>query len=114
VNAAIYSPSGSNAGIGFAIPVDAVSRVVPKLIRNGRVPTLAGRSRRLASVIAATGVIGDVVVTANGKPVPRSATTARDCRCPCRCRCARKSCPPRKLTGRQGEAGALSHAEAAI
>jgi len=39
VNAAIYSPSGSNAGIRFAIPVDAVSRVVPKLIRNGRVPT---------------------------------------------------------------------------
>src|SRR5580704_346866 len=39
VNTAIYSPSGSNAGIGFAIPVDAVNRVVPELIRNGPVPT---------------------------------------------------------------------------
>jgi S1-C subfamily serine protease len=37
VNTAIYSPSGSNAGIGFAIPVDEVNRVVPQLIRNGKV-----------------------------------------------------------------------------
>jgi S1-C subfamily serine protease len=33
VNAAIISPSGSSAGIGFAIPVDEVNRVVPRLIR---------------------------------------------------------------------------------
>ena len=38
VNTAIYSPSGAYAGIGFAIPVDVVNRVVPQLIRNGRVP----------------------------------------------------------------------------
>ena len=37
VNSAIISPSGSNAGIGFAIPVDTVNRIVPQLIRNGRV-----------------------------------------------------------------------------
>ncbi|MGH7225220.1 MAG: S1C family serine protease, partial [Gemmataceae bacterium] len=36
VNTAIYSPSGSNAGIGFAIPVDEVNRVVPELIRKGK------------------------------------------------------------------------------
>lgn len=36
VNVAIYSPSGASAGIGFAIPVDAVSRVVPNLLENGR------------------------------------------------------------------------------
>ena len=36
VNTAIYSPSGSNAGIGFAIPVDTVNRIVPELIRNGK------------------------------------------------------------------------------
>jgi S1-C subfamily serine protease len=36
VNTAIYSPSGGNAGIGFAIPVDEVNRVVPQLIRTGR------------------------------------------------------------------------------
>ena len=37
VNAAIYSPSGAYAGIGFAIPVDEVNRVIPQLIRNGKV-----------------------------------------------------------------------------
>ena len=36
VNTAIYSPSGAYAGIGFAVPVDTVNRVVPALIRNGR------------------------------------------------------------------------------
>jgi S1-C subfamily serine protease len=36
VNTAIYSPSGSSAGIGFAIPVDTVARVVPQLIAHGR------------------------------------------------------------------------------
>ncbi len=37
VNTAIYSPSGAYAGIGFAIPVDEVNRVVPQLIRSGKV-----------------------------------------------------------------------------
>ena len=36
VNAAIFSPSGAYAGIGFAIPVDVVRRVVPRLIRDGK------------------------------------------------------------------------------
>ena len=37
VNAAIISPSGSSAGIGFAIPVDTVNRIIPQLIQNGKV-----------------------------------------------------------------------------
>lgn len=37
VNTAIYSPSGSSAGIGFAIPVDTVNRVVPELIAHGKI-----------------------------------------------------------------------------
>ncbi|NMG28585.1 S1C family serine protease [Aromatoleum evansii] len=35
INTAIYSPSGASAGIGFAVPVDTVMRVVPQLIKNG-------------------------------------------------------------------------------
>ena len=35
VNTAIYSPSGTWSGIGFAIPVDSANRVVPEIIRNG-------------------------------------------------------------------------------
>jgi S1-C subfamily serine protease len=37
VNTAIYSPSGASAGVGFAIPVDTVRRVVNELIRKGKV-----------------------------------------------------------------------------
>jgi S1-C subfamily serine protease len=37
MNTAIYSPSGVSAGIGFAIPVDTVQRVVPQVLRHGRV-----------------------------------------------------------------------------
>ncbi|MGJ5139912.1 S1C family serine protease [Bradyrhizobium oligotrophicum] len=39
VNTAIYSPSGASAGIGFAVPVDRVNRVVPRLIASGRYVT---------------------------------------------------------------------------
>jgi S1-C subfamily serine protease len=35
VTSAIYSPVGTNAGIGFSVPSAAVSRVVPELIRSG-------------------------------------------------------------------------------
>ena len=37
INTAIYSPSGASAGIGFAVPVDTVNRVIPELIAHGRV-----------------------------------------------------------------------------
>jgi len=37
VNTAIASPSGAYAGVGFAVPVDTVNRVVPQLISNGSV-----------------------------------------------------------------------------
>jgi S1-C subfamily serine protease len=37
VNTAIYSPSGASAGIGFAVPVDTVNRVVTELIAYGKV-----------------------------------------------------------------------------
>jgi S1-C subfamily serine protease len=102
VNTAIYSPSGSNAGIGFAIPIDTVNRVVPELIRSGRVPTpgigIVSATEEAASRLGVEGVIivrtapgspaeraglrgvdldrgelGDVIIGANGKPVRRLA-----------------------------------------
>jgi len=36
INTAIYSPSGASAGIGFAVPVDTIMRVVPQIIDKGK------------------------------------------------------------------------------
>jgi 2-alkenal reductase len=106
VNTAIYSPSGASAGIGFAIPVDVVNRVVPDLIRTGRVPTpgigiliadesavarlgiegvvIVGTQRGssaqragLEGIDRATGELGDVIVGAEGEPVRRLADLVR-------------------------------------
>jgi 2-alkenal reductase len=100
VTTAILSPSGSNAGIGFAIPIDTVNRIVPELIGKGYVPTpgigilaaseaaatragvqgivvvgtVAGSSAEragLRGIDQGTGKIGDVIVGVNGKPVRR-------------------------------------------
>jgi S1-C subfamily serine protease len=35
INTAIFSPSGGFMGIGFAVPVDTVNRIVPQLIAHG-------------------------------------------------------------------------------
>ncbi len=36
VNTQIVSPSGAFSGIGFAVPVDTVNRIVPELIKHGK------------------------------------------------------------------------------
>lgn len=69
VNAAIFSPSGASAGIGFAIPVDTVNLIVPQLIRFGKVtrPGLGVQvaEDQLARQLGLTGVL-IVEVTPNG------------------------------------------------
>lgn len=64
INAAIFSPSGAFAGIGFAVPVDTVNRVVPHLIESGRYvrPTLGitaddDLSKRLLEELEVSGVL---------------------------------------------------------
>jgi len=100
VTTAIISPSGTNAGIGFAIPIDVVNRIVPELIRDGKVPTPGigivaadesfatrmgvegvivvrttpgspAEHAGLRGVDTSTGALGDVIVQANGKDVKR-------------------------------------------
>src|SRR5499426_4920268 len=100
VNTAIYSPSGSSAGIGFAIPVDVVNRIIPELIGKGYVPTpgigivsaseeqatragvegvvivrtvpgSAAERAGLRGIDQATRKLGDIIVGVNGKPVRR-------------------------------------------
>jgi S1-C subfamily serine protease len=61
VNTAIFSPSGGSAGIGFAVPVGEVNRVVPQIISKGKVIrpglgiTLA--NRRLTEELGLDGVM---------------------------------------------------------
>jgi len=74
VTTAIISPSGTSAGIGFAIPVDVVNRVVPQLIRDGRVPTpgigIVAADEAVATRLGVEGVV--VVQTAPGSPAARA------------------------------------------
>ncbi len=63
INTAIFSPSGAYAGIGFAVPVDTVNRVVPQLIAQGkyRRPSLGievddGVNRVLARQLGIRGI----------------------------------------------------------
>jgi S1-C subfamily serine protease len=80
VNTAIFSPSGASAGIGFAIPIDSVNRVVPELIRRGSVPT-PGIGFVAANEAAATraGVQGVVIVrTAPGSSAERAGLRGMD------------------------------------
>ena len=66
VNTAIISGSGSSAGIGFAVPVDVVNRVVPKLITNGKVPRpgigIIVLDEEIAAGLGVLGVVIDRVV----------------------------------------------------
>lgn len=81
INTSIYSPSGASAGIGFAVPVDTVNRVVPELIRTGRYsrPSLGadfdeGLNQRL---IAGTQISGAFVLrVVNGSAAARAGLRA--------------------------------------
>jgi 2-alkenal reductase len=102
VTTAIFSPSGAYAGVGFAVPIDTVARVVPQLIQDGRAPvagigilaadeTVASRvgiegvlvwqtvpgspaaRAGLRSTDPQAGELGDVIVEAEGAPVRRLA-----------------------------------------
>lgn len=37
MNTMIFSPSGSSAGLGFAVPIDTIKNIVPQLISHGKV-----------------------------------------------------------------------------
>ena len=66
VNTAIFSPSGASSGIGFAVPVDTVKRVVPQLIANGvyRPPILGIRfDPRIDALARQSGVEGVVILS---------------------------------------------------
>lgn len=98
VNSAIFSPTGGNVGIGFAIPSDVAARIVDQLLSSGRVTRgwlgvqVQPVDREIAASIGlrdAKGAIvgsvtpgspaataglqqGDVILTFNGQPIEDS------------------------------------------
>jgi S1-C subfamily serine protease len=62
INTAIYSPSGANAGIGFAVPVDTINAIVPQLIKDGKLTRPGLGINILSDQIAAQQRISGVVV----------------------------------------------------
>ena len=71
VNTQIASPSGASAGIGFAIPVDEVNRIVPRLIRDGRfVRPAVGVSSGPATLNAVLNLPKGVVIVQVGAGSP--------------------------------------------
>src|SRR5438105_965210 len=104
INSALASPTGYNAGYGFAIPITLAKRVMDQLIANGRVrvPALgigiddvSPEDAAVAGVKDIRGVLvrnfpseetpakkaglqpGDVIITADGQPVDRVSTLQR-------------------------------------
>jgi serine protease Do/serine protease DegQ len=102
INTAIFSQSGGNIGIGFAIPINMARGVMDQLIKHGEVkrgvlgvqvqdltPQLAeafdiekhqGKGAVVTSITKGSAAekaglrVGDVIVEANGKPVTSSAS----------------------------------------
>jgi 2-alkenal reductase len=107
VTTAIRSTSGANTGVGLAIPVDLVNRIVPQLIAKGRAPQpgigivpfhpeVVARAGIVGVVSARvvpgspaaqaglkafdqqSGNVGDVIVAVNGRPVQSLPTFASE------------------------------------
>jgi S1-C subfamily serine protease len=69
MNTMIYSRSGAWAGIGFAVPVQTIRRIVPQLVKNGKVETVGlgiriDPEQRIARRLGLRGVV--VVATLPG------------------------------------------------
>lgn len=104
INSAIASPTGYNAGYGFAIPITLAKRVMDEIISHGRVriPALgividevSPEDAAVAGMKDIRGVLvrgfpsddtpakkaglqaGDVIITADGQPVDRVSTLQR-------------------------------------
>jgi S1-C subfamily serine protease len=106
MNTQIASPSGASAGVGFAIPVDTLNRIVPQLIRTGKyvrpglgvvvLPDVAAAQLRVRGVligrvlanstaelrpttVSGDGrvLVGDAIVAIDGQPIESRADLFR-------------------------------------
>jgi S1-C subfamily serine protease len=80
VNTAIYSPSGAYAGIGFAVPVDTVNRIIPQVLAQGGVtrPYVGVRtsdqiSQKITQHMGVPGLL--VLAVEPGSPADKAGVT---------------------------------------
>ncbi|KAG7670737.1 hypothetical protein KSW81_004171 [Nannochloris sp. 'desiccata'] len=82
INTAIFSPSGANAGVGFAIPVDLVKNSAEQIVQFGRVVRpIMGISFAPDAAVEQLGVTGVLVLDAReGGPASKAGVhgTTRD------------------------------------
>ena len=75
MNTMIFSKTGTSAGIGFAVPASAIARVVPQIVRTGKVEQVGigvslDPQRRLERRLGMRGVI--VLGIAPGSPAEKA------------------------------------------
>ena len=80
VTTAIRTPSGASAGVGLAIPVDLVNRIVPQLIAKGRAPSPSiGIVAFHPDLVSQAGIVGVVVAqVVPGSPAARAGIKPYD------------------------------------
>ncbi len=84
INSAIYSRTGGNQGIGFAIPVDEVENVVGQLIEDGRVErgalglNFAPISTTLADVLEVSRGAAQVTIVLPDSPADKAGVKVGD------------------------------------
>jgi S1-C subfamily serine protease len=64
MNTVIVSPSGASSGVGFAVPVDTIKKIVPQIIQFGKVtrPDIGGISFVRDEVAQRAGIKGAIIL----------------------------------------------------
>lgn len=80
VNTAIASTTGAYSGIGLAIPVDTVNRVIPELLAKGKIARpgigISAASQEMASQLGQEGVV--VIAVQRGGPAEAAGIAGAD------------------------------------
>ena len=77
MNTMIYSNSGASAGIGFAVPVSTIRRIVPQIISTGKVQQIGLGISILSDSVARQNGVNGVIIRAVGDNTPAAKAGLR-------------------------------------
>ena len=77
MNTMIYSNSGASAGIGFAVPVSTIRRIVPQIINTGKVQQIGLGISILSDSVARQNGVSGVIIRAVGDNTPAAKAGLR-------------------------------------